>query len=225
MMAKNSAAGGSKLNARYVTKPRRRRLTGGKLITYAGVTILFVAIAALLVTISRNNAMGDGHGGGAQAMSGPAPDFTLPTVGGKEISLASYRGQKNVLLFFNEGYGCAPCWQQALDIQRRNADLQAADTEFLDIMVDPPSLLKSEVSRWGLKMPVLTDTDTLVSNSYRTLGFGMHAEKPNHTFVFIDKAGDIRWWEDYPSMRAPTDEVIQKVQALAAAEQAPAGTN
>ena len=216
-MAKSSAASGSRLSARYAVKPRRRRLKWGTLVTYTGITIAFVAVAAFLVAQSRSAARSNDHGqGGAQAMSGAAPDFTLPAVGGKEISLASYRGEKNVLLFFNEGYGCGPCWQQSQEIQKRMSELSAADTEFLVVMVDPPGLLRSEIKRWGLTMPVLTDTDTLVSNSYRTLGFGMHAEKPNHTFVFIDKAGEIRWWEDYASMRAPTDDVIKKVQALSA---------
>jgi peroxiredoxin Q/BCP len=180
---------------------------------YAIAGILFVAIAGLLVLLSRGGGM---HSSDATPLSGAAPNFTLPAVSGGEISLASYRGEKNVLLFFNEGYGCAPCWQQAQDIQKRTSDLQAANTEFLDIMVDPPGLLKSEVSRWGLKMPVLSDTDRTVSQEYNTLGFGMHADKPNHTFVFIDKDGQIRWWEDYASMRAPTDDVIKKVQALSA---------
>jgi len=134
------------------------------------------------------------------------------------VTLSTYKGQRNVLLFFNEGYGCGPCWQQAQEIQKRDADLQAANTEFLDIMVDPTSLIKNEVSRWGLTMPVLSDANRAVSRQYNTLGFGMHADKPNHTFVFIDKDGQIRWWQDYASMRAPTDEVVQKVQALTAAQ-------
>lgn len=212
-MAKSSIGGGSRQSARYA-KPPRRRLKRGTLITYAGITIAFVAVAAFLMAQSRNAA--HSNGGGAQAMSGAAPDFTLPSVGGKKISLASYRGEKNVLLFFNEGYGCGPCWQQSQEIQKRMSELSAVDTEYLVIMVDPPGLLSSEIKRWGLTMPILTDVDRTVSREYNTLGFGMHADKPNHTFVFIDKAGEIRWWEDYASMRAPTGEVIQKVQALSA---------
>lgn len=122
-----------------------------------------------------------------------------------------------MLLFFNEGYGCGPCWQQALDMQQRLADLKATNTAFLTIMVDPPDLLAPEIQRWGLTVPILDDTSRTAAQAYNTLGFGMHADKPNHTFVFIDKAGDIRWWKDYASMRAPADEVIKKVQALAAA--------
>ncbi|TAK57218.1 MAG: redoxin domain-containing protein [Dehalococcoidia bacterium] len=195
---------------------RRQRRTKKLLATfaiYAVAGIAFVAVAGLLVLVSR----GTKHeAGDAQPMSGAAPDFTLPSLSGDKVTLSSFKGQRNVLLYFNEGYGCAPCWQQAQEIQKRTAELDAANTELIVVMVDPPNLLKGEVSRWGLTMPVLTDTDRSVSSKYNMLGFGMHADKPNHTFVFVDKSGEIRWWEDYPSMRAPTDGVIKKVQALSA---------
>ena len=34
-----------------------------------------------------------------------APDFTLPGVDGKLVSLSQYRGKENVLLFFHMGTG------------------------------------------------------------------------------------------------------------------------
>ncbi len=182
---------------------------------YAVVGVAFVAVAGMLVLVSRSTSQ-EHSGAGGSPMTGAAPDFTLPSLGGDKVTLSSFKGQRNVLLYFNEGYGCAPCWQQAQELQKRMAELDAANTEFIDIMVDQPSLLKSEVSRWGLTMPVLTDTDRSVSSKYNMLGFGMHSDKPNHTFVFVDKSGEIRWWEDYPSMRASTDSVVKKVQALSA---------
>lgn len=190
----------------------RRRNTWSKLGTYAVLGLTFAALAGLLIVISRGQ---DDRQSTAQAMSGPAPDFTLSTVSGEEVNLASYRSEKNVLLFFNEGYGCAPCWQQSVEIQDRLDELEAADTEYLVVMVDSPRMLASEIQRWGLTVPVLTDVDRRVSEAYKMLGFGMHADKPNHTFVFVDKSGEIRWWQDYASMRAPTDEVITKVERLA----------
>ncbi len=197
----------------HTAPKRQRRFSWGQLGTYAGVVLAFVAVAGMLVLLSRSSSPAQQAAG--KAMTGPAPDFTLPTVGGGDVSLASFRGKENVLLFFNEGYGCGPCWQQALEMQQRLADLKATNTAFLTIMVDPPDLLAPEVKRWGLTVPVLDDTSRTAAQAYNTLGFGMHADKPNHTFVFIDKAGVIRWWKDYASMRAPADEVIKKVQSLA----------
>jgi peroxiredoxin len=34
----------------------------------------------------------------------PAPDFTLTDFNGREVSLANFQGQKNVLLVFNRGF-------------------------------------------------------------------------------------------------------------------------
>ncbi len=192
---------------------RKEKNSLSRFAIYAIVGVAFVAFAGLLVLLSRGSTH---EASDASPMTGAAPDFTLPSLSGDKVTLSSFKGQRNVLLYFNEGYGCAPCWQQAQELQKRGDELDAANTELIDIMVDSPSLLRGEVSRWGLTMPVLTDTDRSVSSKYNMLGFGMHSDKPNHTFVFVDKSGEIRWWEDYPSMRAPTDSVIKKVQALSA---------
>lgn len=34
----------------------------------------------------------------------PAPDFTLPSVHGEDVSLSDYRGKKNVVLVFLRGF-------------------------------------------------------------------------------------------------------------------------
>ena len=199
-------------NAGHARTRRGSNVKG--LVVFGIIGAVFVAIAGSLIVVSRQREMSGGAR--AEAMSGPAPDFTLPSVAGGDFSLASYRGQKNVLLFFNEGYGCAPCWQQSSEMQSRLSEINAADTEFLSIVVDPARLARDEVNRYGLTIPVLVDADASVAKAYNTLGFGMHASKPNHTMVFIDKAGEIRWWQDYASMRAPTEEVIAKVKELSA---------
>lgn len=38
------------------------------------------------------------------ALNAPAPDFTLPDFTGTPVSLAGFRGQKNVLLVFDRGF-------------------------------------------------------------------------------------------------------------------------
>lgn len=34
----------------------------------------------------------------------PAPDFTLPDLDGKDVSLSDFKGKKNVVLVFNRGF-------------------------------------------------------------------------------------------------------------------------
>lgn len=144
----------------------------------------------------------------------PAPDFTLKTVDGSDVSLSAFRGNKNVLLFFNEGYGCDPCWQQTAQLQKDQQAFADMGVEVYAVMVDQRSLIKSEMPRWGLTtIPILVDASTVVSKSYEALG-GMHANKPDHKFVLIGREGTILWAEDYPSMWVDGDTVVKQVRAL-----------
>jgi peroxiredoxin len=107
---------------------------------------------------------------------------------------------KEVEVQLVSGFGCKPC--------------DKLETEVFAVMVDPRDLLAREASRWGLTLPILVDGSTSVSQSYDALG-GMHANKPNHTFVLVDKTGKIRWAQDYVSMWVDNESVVQRVQSAA----------
>lgn len=173
---------------------------------------IFVVLAAVLVGLSRGSSS---SAGGEQVLNGRAPKFTLPAVGGGDVSLSDYLGKKNVLLFFNEGMGCPPCWQQIRDLQEQREELDELNTELVGVMVDPVADLAQEARRWGISVPILSDTKRSASKAYQALEGGMHpGVKPNHIFILVDKKGDVVWWKDYVEMRAPSDEVIDKVQEL-----------
>jgi peroxiredoxin len=172
-----------------------------------------VALAAILIVGYR--AAGPQKASSSPEMiAKPAPDFTLKSVDGRDVSLSDFRGKKNVLLFFNEGYGCDPCWQQTAQLQKDQQALADLGVEVYAVMVDPPSLIKSEMPRWGLTtIPILLDQTTKVSKSYEALG-GMHASKPDHKFVLISRDGMILWAADYPSMWVDGDTVLNQVRTL-----------
>lgn len=67
----------------------------------ATAAVVVVAIVAF-VFLNRGGSSNNAAGG---AVGAQAADFSLPTVGGGTFSLADYLGKKNVLLYFNEGYG------------------------------------------------------------------------------------------------------------------------
>ncbi len=67
----------------------------------AGGAVVVLAIVAF-VFLNRGGSSNNLAGG---AVGAQAADFSLPTVGGGTFSLADYLGKKNVLLYFNEGYG------------------------------------------------------------------------------------------------------------------------
>ena len=205
---------GRREGARARAERRAVRRKWWRAIRRGGVAAGLLAIAAVIIFAYRTTGGGGGGSSSEELVSSQAPDFTLPTLNGGQVKLSDFRGEKNVLLFFNEGYGCAPCWQQAVALQDTLAEFTAAETEVFTVMVDPPDLLAREAARWGLTLPILVDRDTHVSHSYNALG-GMHANKPNHTFIFVDKEGVVRWDQDYPSMWVENDVVVEQVRSLA----------
>lgn len=143
-----------------------------------------------------------------------APDFSLVAVDGKTFSLRQYKGS-NVLLYFNEGVMCQPCWKQVGTMQKNIEKFKEIKTQVLTIAVDSPStwapILKAENIT---SIPVLVDTDRSVSQNYGVLNLPsqMHPDRPGHTYVLVDKTGKIAWMADFPTMRVADDQVIASIK-------------
>jgi peroxiredoxin len=139
-----------------------------------------------------------------------APDFTLTDTSGAAHTLADHRGE-NVLLYFNEGAGCQSCIVQMGEIEKQAKAFAAEDVTVLPIVMNTREQILADMKRNGVKTPFLLDDGT-VSDAYGTLGKGMHAGLPGHSFVLIDKAGRQRWYGEFPSMWLAPDQLLTKVR-------------
>lgn len=157
------------------------------------------AIAGMLFTSQTTSA----------TTSKAAPDFTLPTTSGSAVTLSTLRG-KPVLLYFNEGAGCGACILQMAEIEKRKADLDALGITVLPIVMNTKADITADMGRYGVTTPFLLD-DGSVSKAYGTLGKGMHADLPGHSFVLIDAAGVQRWYGEYPSMWLDPTDLLREV--------------
>lgn len=135
---------------------------------------------------------------GAPAAGAAAPPFTLPSTTGQQVSLSTFRG-KSVLLYFHEGLGCQPCWDQIRDLQRDPTALRAAGVdELLTITSGPRDLIAQKMNDDKLTAPALADTDLAVSRTYNANNFGMMGnDRDGHTFILVGPDGAIQWRADY----------------------------
>src|SRR2546427_9742763 len=98
-----------------------------------------------------------------------APLFSLPSVRGPMVDLASYRQRSNVVVWFSRGFTCPFCRVYTDGVQAGYGDLRAADTEVIQIA---PNLLESARRYFGesmLPFPFVCDPDTRL---YAVYGLG-----------------------------------------------------
>ncbi|QRM35298.1 peroxiredoxin [Microvirga sp. VF16] len=127
-----------------------------------------------------------------------APPIRLgsPTFG--TFNLADYRG-KTVLLYFQEGLMCPPCWEQIKDIERNIKQFQDLHIEqIVSVTTDPAELLQKQKATYKIDTPVLSDPDLAVSRAYSTNKYGMMGGTHNgHSFIVVGPDGRIQWRADY----------------------------
>ena len=99
----------------------------------------------------------------------PAPDFTLPSDTGEQVSLADLRGRK-VIVYFYPNAMTAGCTKQACDFTDSLSSLKAAGYEVVGISPDPPAKLAKFRERDGLTITLLSDADKSVLQAYGAYG-------------------------------------------------------
>ncbi|MAS35486.1 MAG: hypothetical protein CL610_15855 [Anaerolineaceae bacterium] len=122
---------------------------------------------------------------GRAAVGQPAPDFTLPTLGGDRVSLSDYKGRPVLMNFW--ATWCAPCRQEMPELVRAYNAHQAEGFVVLAVdLTDQDSLdeVRAFVEEFDMPFPVLLDETGAVYNElYRLLGLPMS--------VFVDREGVI----------------------------------
>ena len=99
----------------------------------------------------------------------PAPDFTLPTDGGTELSLKDLRG-RHVVLYAYPAAMTPGCTKQACDFRDSLASLQAAGYEVIGISPDKPAKLAQFRDRDAITFPLVSDVDKTVLTAYGAYG-------------------------------------------------------
>lgn len=105
-----------------------------------------------------------------------APDFTLPDYNKQQVSLADFRGDKNVLLVFYPFAFSGVCHGELCQIRDDLSDFQNDQVQVLGVSVDSPFALKAWADQEGYTFPLLSD-------------FWPHGETAKAYGVFNEDAG------------------------------------
>ena len=194
-------------------------MTGVRAAIAAG---LAAAVAGLFVIFNHGSHPGAGGYPYQVGSPGPgraAPAFSLAASTGGPVSLSQYRG-KSVLLFFQEGLSCQPCWTQISDLEKHAAQLRAAGIgQVISITSDPVGAITQKTRDMGLATPVLSDPGRAVSRAYGANKYGMMGMSADgHTFILVGPNGVIRWRADYGgapkyTMFLPTTAMLADMKA------------
>ncbi|KAB8170840.1 redoxin domain-containing protein [Streptomyces sp. 3MP-14] len=144
-----------------------------------------------------------------------APEFTLRDQHGQSVSLADFRGRKNVVLLFYPFAFTGVCTGELCELRDRLPDFVNDGVQLLAVSNDPAPALRVFSEQEGLDYPLLSDfwPHGEVSRAY-----GVFAEDKGcavrGTFV-IDTSGTVRWTvvNDLPDAR-DLDDYVAALKAL-----------
>ncbi len=139
-----------------------------------------------------------------------APDFTLPSQMGDNVTLSEYFGKKNIVLYFypqDESRGCTKEACKFRDSYDVFTDLNA---EVIGVSSQSVESHKSFASHHGLPFILLSDPKNDVRNLYdvpATLGI-----IPGRVTFIIDKKGIVR--HVFSSQFQPEKHIAEAVEVL-----------
>jgi len=125
----------------------------------------------------------------------PAPDFSLPSTTGENISLKQFKGKKTVVLYFYPKDATPGCTREACDFRDHTAEFEAAKVVVLGISTDSLESHQHFKEKQKLPFPLLSDEDAAVSKLFgvykqKNLYGKKHLGIERTTFV-IDKTGRV----------------------------------
>ena len=125
-----------------------------------------------------------------------APAFELPEASMEMIQLSSFRGKKNVVLYFYPRDGTPVCTMEAISFSDHEDAFDECDTVVFGVSRDDCLVHEEFRDKHGLSLRLLSDAECEVMKKYDVMtdsgaNGAQHASAQRATFV-IDKKGMVR---------------------------------
>jgi peroxiredoxin len=146
------------------------------------------------------------------AVGSVAPDFTLPSTAGRDVTLSALRG-KNVLLAFFPLAFTSVCTREMGEFSEDYARYANAAADVLPISVDSIPTLKAFKAKERIGLDLLSDFKREVSRRYGVLLDSFFSAR---AYFLIDRQGVLRWSfvEETPGTKRGTAELLEQINRL-----------
>lgn len=144
----------------------------------------------------------------------PAPDFSLRSTAGQEITLSSFRGKQHVLVAFFPLAFTRVCTAELCAFSEDYSQFTERGAAVLPVSVDSIPTLKAYQAQERITVDLLSDFHRVVSRSYGVLDEEkFHARR---SYFLVDQSGIVRWsWvEETDGRRRENGELLAQLEAL-----------
>lgn len=147
-----------------------------------------------------------------------APDFESPDQDNRPVSLAQFKGKKNIVLYFYPKDDTPGCTIEANQFTALIQEFDKLDTVVLGVSKDSCESHRAFIGKFGLKLGLLADTTGELCERYGVwqLKEKNGEKKPGivrSTFI-IDKAGRLADVEYNVTADGHAQAVLEKIRAL-----------
>jgi peroxiredoxin len=143
-----------------------------KRINYQSIILTIVIAAALVVffALRQKDSLLDYLNPEVVAINRPAPDFKLPDLAGRMVSLSDFRGQVVVVNVW--ATWCPPCVDEMPSLEKLYRKFKDQGLEILAVSIDSDGIaaVAPFMKKNGLTFPALIDSQASIQTSYRTTG-------------------------------------------------------
>ncbi|CAN0201229.1 unnamed protein product [Scytosiphon promiscuus] len=143
-----------------------------------------------------------------------APAFAVKDQDGSEVTLASFKGNKNVVVYFYPKDATPGCTKEACTFRDLKSEYDALDCVVLGVSADGEASHKDFIADLGLNFSLLADTNKSLVNAYGAVK-AEDGSRIQRSTVVIDKEGKVAAvWSPVTNAEQHPVEVLEKVKGM-----------
>jgi peroxiredoxin Q/BCP len=143
----------------------------------------------------------------------PAPGFVLPGRFGRLVSLAEFRGKKNVLVYFYPKDDTPGCTKEACSLRDAWKELKARDVEVLGISRDSLVSHDAFASKYQLPFELLSDPEHSVHEAWGAWGETKWGVGPLRRSFLVGKDGRVLHVFEKVDTEHHAEEVLKAMES------------